>query len=419
MTRCSELEECALWRVLDVTRQMCSPISLDALLEHVVEAALEVLEADRATVFLYDPKTDELCSKVATGEKEIRFPAGVGIAGESAQHRQVINVPDCYADDRFNPDIDKKTGYRTRCLLTIPMIGHDDKLVGVLQVLNKRQGVFEADDEQVATALAAQCAVALQRAMLIEEHVIKQKLERDLALARDIQMRVLPAKLPTAEGYDLAGWSTPADATGGDIYDAAPLDDCRVALLMGDATGHGIGPALSVTQVRAMFRMALRLRAELDAIFSQVNDQLVDDLPGNRFVTAFIGVLDPATHELTYHAGGQGPLLHYHAATGECEWIEASTVPMGIMPALDLDRPAPMKLEPGDVVGLISDGIYEYQNEAGEQFGNQGVAKVITEHQGEPAGQLIQALRYAVAAFSGEAPQLDDMTIVFVKRLGA
>jgi sigma-B regulation protein RsbU (phosphoserine phosphatase) len=264
--------------------------------------------------------------------------------------------------------------------------------------------------------LAAQCAVALQRALLIEEQLVKQKLERDLALARDIQMRVLPTELPQVDGYDLAGWSTPADETGGDIYDAAACGDQCIALLLGDATGHGIGPALSVTQVRAMFRMALRLRASLDEVFTQVNDQLVDDLPGNRFVTAFLGRLSARTHELAYHAGGQGPLLHYHAADDRCQWLEASTLPLGIMEVEDLEAPPPMKLEPGDIVGLISDGIYEYQNEAGTQFGDDGVARVIRDHRTASSEELITALRQAVADFAGEAPQLDDMTILFIKR---
>ncbi|MAE60808.1 MAG: protein phosphatase [Planctomycetaceae bacterium] len=389
------------------------------MLGKVIDAARAVLNADRGTVFLYDAETNELFSTIATGSDEMRFPADVGIAGECAQRRQVINVPDCYADQRFNPEFDRKTGYRTRCLLTVPLIGFDDTLVGVMQIINKLEGVFDATDEQMATALAAQCAVALQRARLIDAYVVKQKLERDLALAREIQSNVLPEKLPDVPGYDLAGWNTPADETGGDIYDGVALDEHRAALLLADATGHGIGPALSVTQFRAMFRISVRLSADLDTAFVQINDQLTEDLPGNRFVTAFVGQLDGRAHQIRYHAGGQGPLLHFHAADQTCTWLEASTLPMGIIAGLTVDpSPDPIDMAPGDIFALISDGIYEYQNAAGEQFDNDRVGQVFKAGHEQTMEALIMSLRAAVAAFAGDAPQNDDMTVVLIKRLG-
>jgi phosphoserine phosphatase len=416
-SRCSDLDQCGLWRVLDVTRAMSAPVDLQLILQQVVDAAREVLDAERGTVFLFDAQRNELYSRVATGEETIRFPATAGLAGEAAQTRKLINVPDCYADPRFNRDIDRKTGYHTRCLLSVPLIGFDDRLVGVLQVLNKRHGVFDVDDEQVAKALAAQCAVALQRAMLIEEHVGKQKLERDLALAREIQMGVLPTRLPEYGGYELAGWSQPADETGGDIYDVVALDDTTVALLLGDATGHGIGPALSVTQMRAMFRMALRLDATLDAMFQQVNEQLVEDLPANRFVTAFLGVLDTVKHRLAYHSGGQGPLLHYHASEGRCQWLNASAVPLGIMVGAPPVRPTDIELKEGDIFAMMSDGIYEYQNTDGRQFGTARVEEVFQEHHAEPLSVLVEALLTAVRQFGGDEPQGDDMTVLMFRRL--
>lgn len=410
-------EQHVLWRILEVTRQLGAPLDLSQLLEQVVEAARDVLKADRGTVFLYDDQTEQLHSTVATGSKEIRFAATAGIAGQCAQTRSVINVPDCYADPRFNQEIDRKTGYRTRCSLTVPLIGYDDSLVGVLQLLNKHgECPFDEADEQLCLALGAQCAVALQRARLIEEHLVKEKLERDLALAREIQSRVLPVEVPQVGGYEIAGWSDPADETGGDIFDIIDLPDDRLALLMGDATGHGIGPALSVTQVRAMVRMANRLEGGLDSIVTHVNNQLADDLPANRFVTAFFGVLHGPEHRVDYHAAGQGPILHYHAAEDRCEWVGASTFPLGIMPDMPLDAPPPLAMAPGDVLGLLSDGIYEYADAQGNQFGEAGVGRVVqAHHHGSMAG-LIERVREAVAAHANGAPQADDMTIVFVRR---
>jgi phosphoserine phosphatase len=405
-----------LWRVLDVTRDLSVPVDLDTMLARVINAAREVLGADRGTVYLFDAASNELVIRVATGIADVRFPADRGIAGQCATSRQVLNIPDCYADARFNPEIDRRTGYRTRCMITVPLVGVDDQLVGVMQLLNKLEGVFDANDERLALALAAQCAVALQRSRLMQERDVKLKLERDLSLARDIQRNILPREMPIIAGYDIGGWSHPADQTGGDIFDAFNMTPTRALLLLCDATGHGIGPALSVTQVRSMFRIAARLDADLDAMYGHVNDQLTEDLADNRFVTCFVGQLDAANHTIQYHAGGQGPLLHYHAATGQCTELEASTFPMGIMPGPPPRRPEPIVLAPGDILAVISDGIFEYFNPANEQFGVNRVIDILKDSPSASMQDLIQRIDAACRDFGRGREQGDDMTMVMVRR---
>jgi phosphoserine phosphatase len=406
----------ALRSVLEVTRKLGAPFDLDTMLTEVVNAARDVLDADRGTVFLYDGNSDELVVRVATKLGSIRIPANKGIVGESAMSRKLINVPDCYADERFNQAIDKETGYRSRCMLTIPLIGFEDTLVGVLQILNKNDGVFDEQDEFVATALAAQAAVVLHRAKLIESMIATERLDREITVARDVQMGTLPKEMPTVEGYGFAGAFSPTDQTGGDLYDLVPLSDDRIFLLMGDATGHGIGPALSATQVRAMLRVALRLGATLDDVFVNVNDQLVEDLPDDRFVTAFFGMLDAHSHTVHFHSAGQGPIMHYHAANQSYDWHEPSTFPLGYMAQNNLGEAVSIKLAPGDILGLISDGIYEYENEVGLQFGQKGIASVIDAMPNGSAEELVPAIMQATRLHGGKAPQADDITIVLVRR---
>lgn len=412
-----ELDNRVLERILDVTRRLAQPLDLTMMLELVIDAGLSVLRADRGTVFLYDHDSDELISTVATGTGELRIPAGRGIVGESARTREVINVPDCYADPRFNRDVDRQTGYRTRCLLTIPLIGYDDLLVGVLQVLNKQDGVFTEIDERIATALAAQCAVALQRSRMLEELVEKERMERELEVARDIQMRILPKEVTSPPGYDLAGWSRPADQTGGDTFDIIAAGEDRIVLLLGDATGHGIGPALSVTQVRSMLRMGVRIGAGLDDAFRHINDQLESDLPSNRFVAAILGYLDTRSHRVVYHAGGQGPILHYRAGSGEWERHDSTTVPMGLLSGLPPRAPRSHDLDPGDILAFLTDGIYEYENAAREQFGEARVQALIGENSNDPMPEVARKIVEAVEAFAAGALQMDDMTILLVRRL--
>jgi phosphoserine phosphatase len=413
----SRLDAEALGEILEVTRDLARPLDVETMLEKVIDAGRKVLDAERGSVFVYDAARDELVTKVATGTGELRLPADRGIVGECARTRSVINVPDCYADPRFNPDIDRQTGYRTRCLMAVPLVGHDDSLEGVLQVLNKKDGIFEAEDERIAKVLGAQCAVALQRMRFLEDLVEKERMERELAVARKIQMRVFPRTMPEVAGYDVSGWSRPADETGGDIFDVIGLPDGRLALLLGDATGHGIGPALSVTQVRAMLRMCVRFRADLDDAIRHINDQLADDLAANRFVTAFLGVLDPPSHRILYHSGGQAPILHFHAASGEAEWLKSSTQPLGIISGLPIGDARALDMAPGDIVALITDGIYEFEDPSQEQFGRDRLGEVIRRHQTDPLSGLIERIVEGTESFARGAPQADDMTILLVRRL--
>jgi sigma-B regulation protein RsbU (phosphoserine phosphatase) len=413
-----QLQAAALNRILDVTRKLAAPFDLDTMLKEVVDAARNILDADRGTVFLYDEAADELFIKVATGMDAIRIPADKGIVGECARTRKLINVPDCYADERFNRAIDKKTGYRTRCMLTIPLIGYEDSLIGVLQILNKNDGTFDDQDEFVAQALAAQAAVVLHRVKMTEAIIASEKLDQEITVARDVQMGTLPKRMPAVSGYDIAGTFTPTDQTGGDLYDFVPVSDRQLFVLMGDATGHGIGPALSATQVRAMLRVALRLGANLDDAFRHINDQLVEDLPDDRFVTAFFGLLDADRHEMKFHSGGQGPIMHYHAATADYSWYEPSTFPLGYINQDDLGAARAVTLEPGDVLGLISDGIYEYENEAGEQFGHLGLRRVVDELHAGSMDELVRNIMGETYSHGGTVPQADDITIVLIRRTG-
>lgn len=416
----SLIDASSLILILDVSRKLAAPCDLTELLELIIKTGREVIGADRGSVFLYDEEAKELYSRVATGEAQIRVSIDKGIAGECARKRQTILVDDCYSDPRFNQEIDRRTGYHTKSLITVPLIGLDDKLVGVLQMLNSKADHFGPDERDVAELLAAQAAVALQRTLLLEERMIKLKLEHDLTIARDIQQNILLRRLPRCPGYSLSVFSKPADDTGGDIYDVIRLEEradmSPMLLLLADAAGHGIGPALSVTQFRAMLRIGLRLSADMDALMHHVNQQLIEDLPNDRFITAFLGILDPTTHQLRFHAAGQGPLLHYRAAEGQVVWRDPSTVPLGMFKDLDLPPTPPLVMAPGDLLVLLTDGFYEYQDAAGQVFGKERVGDLVHRLHARPTSDILGALLAEVRRFAGSAKQIDDLTALLVKR---
>jgi phosphoserine phosphatase len=284
-----------------------------------------------------------------------------------------------------------------------------------MQVLNKTGGVFDGDDEVLARALAAQCAVALQRVRMTEALIEGEKMRQELEMARVVQMSTLPAVMPSLPGYDLYGTSQPASLTGGDTFDLAVLDQ-DLLIVLGDATGHGIGPALSVTQMHAMLRMAFRLGADLETAFLQVNNQLAATLADDRFITAFIGLLDPATHRLRFHSGGQAPILHFQVSSGTCARYSPTSFPLAAMPLTTLRPAIAADLMPGDILVLLSDGICEYYDRHNEPFGENRVEAVLRVHHGRRMSELSGILLDAVQAFAQGAPQEDDITLVLVKR---
>ena len=256
------------------------------------------------------------------------------------------------------------------------------------------------------------------------------KLEHDLQLARQIQENALPKHLPAIEGFDLSAWNRPADETGGDSYDVIGLQDDsdgssaltegeadRAVLLLADATGHGIGPALSVVQLRAMVRMAVRVGADLSGIAEKINQQLHADLPQERFITAWVGLLDGQNNTLTSFSAGQAPLLHYVAAEDTCHVLNSNAIPLGLLPIMKTEIPPPILLEPGDLYAILSDGFFEAKNPSGEEFETDRVIEIIRRYRHESAGEILRQLRLATDLFTAGAPQDDDQTLVIIKRL--
>ncbi|MFW6133640.1 MAG: PP2C family protein-serine/threonine phosphatase [Planctomycetota bacterium] len=410
-----------LRKVLEITRRMAAVVELDELLSLIIERSVELLDAERATLFLHDEAAGELVSRIATGAGEIRFPAERGIAGATLREGRTINIPDAYADERFNPEVDRATGFATRSILSLPLTDQEGRAVGVLQALNRRGGPFTSDDESLGETLAAQAGVSLQRARLIAHYLQKQRMERSMQIAHDIQQGLLPHAAPRIDGFDVAGFSRPADAAGGDTYDWQELPDGRWLFAVADASGHGIGPALVIPETRAMIRAICCAACDVETVLARANELLAADLDG-RFVTCFLGVLDAGcapgaaqAGELTYASAGHGPLLFYTRDRDAFDEVAATGIPLGIAPTAEFAAQRRV-LSPGDLVAVTSDGFFEARAPGGEEFGIRRMCEQLRRDRDRPAAQMIANLRAAVDDFTDGAPQGDDLTAVVIRR---
>ncbi len=396
--------------------RLAAPEAMPELLREIIEVGKVAIVAEAGALWLTDRSAGDLVMVVPSSDEPPRLGPGQGLAGQCAERSEIINVAECRDDQRFLDKPVSVPAFETRSLLCVPILGQDDVTLGVMQWLGAMPGQFDHHDEWIGPALAAEAAIAIQHSYMTDELLRHAILEQEVAVAREIQISTLPDAMPHVPGYDLHGEFLPTDHTGGDLFDLVVLDG-RLFMLLGDATGHGFGPALSATQMQAMLRVAFRLGADLDDAYRQVNNQLAEDLPDDRFITAFIGFLDPQTHIVEFHSGGQGPILHFHAADGRCDWHAPTSFPVGAMEIDDAGRSERLELAPGDILALISDGIYEYTAADGSQFGEQRVGDVIREHQSLPMAELSQKLVDAAFRFGGDAPQADDITLVLARRL--
>ncbi len=253
---------------------------------------------------------------------------------------------------------------------------------------------------------------------LAAEEATRQKFEHDLSIARDIQRGLLPVHQPKLPGYDLAGWSKPADQTGGDYYDWQTLPGGNTAITLADVTGHGIGPALVTAVCRAYARASFPNGDDVGRVLDQINDLLCDDLQSKRFVTFVVALLDPQTHSVRLLSAGHGPLFFYRAAEDRVESFIAHDIPFGLAPEIGYGPPSTLDMHPGDALVLITDGFFEWPNPQGEQFGIERVEDAVRSAANRPAAELIQHLYREVTQFIQGSSQPDDLTAVVLKRQG-
>ena len=264
----------------------------------------------------------------------------------------------------------------------------------------------------VAGRIRIHVAAALREAELKGE---LDQVNHDLDIARSIQQDLLPEHSPTLENFDVAGWNEPADQTGGDYFDWQSLPGGRLAISLGDATGHGIGPALVSALCRAYARASLVVDDEHHQVLDRLNCLLADDLSANRFVTFALILLDPTTSEVEVLSAGHGPILWYKHATHELENLEAQGIPLGMIAGVSYEKALVRRLAPNDMIVVVTDGFYEWENPDGEEFGLHRLESDILQSHDCSAEEVISRLRFSVEDFCKGTEQKDDLTAVVLK----
>lgn len=406
-------------RLLEITLELAQTQDLDLILKIVTEGACIAHNCERASLFLYDETTADLHTQTVTELEiaEIRRKIGESIVGWVAEQSTLANISAPREDERWDSSIDLRTGFFTRNILAAPILSvHDGKLLGVLQLLNRRDGDFDEYDEELISAFASHAGTALERQLLLDEVREKHQLELELNIGREIQTHFLPKSLPSIPGYELAVWWEPAEAVSGDYYDFIRLPDNRLGLIVADVSGHGVGPSMIMASFRAMLRVLTRTQSRPSQLLNQLAATIYPDLIDGRFITAILVAICPATHKVHFANSAHAPAYYLNRRTGEVRSLETTGMPIGAVPDLKITSGTSLQMEPGDLLFLATDGMIELRNQQGEMFGTDRLKELLLQNIHLPADQIQRNLRQKVLDFHPFEHPPDDITMVILER---
>jgi len=399
----------------EIARELSSILNLDELLGRIADLVRRLIDYQMFSILLLDSTGQKLQHRFSLRFNESihlkhEIPLGRGLVGIAAESKQAVLVPDVSKDPRYilaNPE--------TRSELAVPLI-YKNKVIGVLDLEHTRRGFFTDDHQRTMMTLAAQIAIAIENARLYEEiERQERRLERDLSLARELQMRLLPQSPPKLEHLDVAAKFVPARTIGGDLYDFIPYSMSRLGIVIGDVSGKGAPAAIYAALVSGILRSHAPIEPAPGEMLSAVNLSLAERRIEAQFVSLIYALWDDAHRTLTVSNSGLPRPIYVH--NGKEQVIEATGLPLGLFDEADYDE-LEFRMKPGDLFVFFSDGILDARNRKGEMFGRTRVERIVADLADEPAERLVAKIFQAVAEHSAGTETFDDQTVVAIRVKG-
>lgn len=405
----------------EITRELNSSLELDTVLENIMDRVIEVTGAERGFLMLRNEISGELEFRVARGLDRSdlsspEFQVSTSILRKVEQTREPLLTDNAQFDDRFTRG-ESIMILGLRSILCVP-ISIKRRFIGLVYVDNRlHAGLFNEGHRDLLAAFASQAAIAIDNARLYEVAVEKGRMEKELQMAKEIQRGWLPQNLPDIPGYELAGDWRSAREVAGDFYDCFELRDGDWGLVIADVSDKGAPAALFMAVSRSLIRSAALMHDDPAAALRQTNLNILNDTESGMFVTVYYTILHPGGRITGLNAGHNLPLL-VRASDGSHEFLPRGGRPLGWFEELPV-APVTYQLQPGDVLVYYTDGLTEAENTAGEAYGEQRLAEVVTAVADHPADVILRAITASALKFMGSAPPFDDMTLFVVRYTGS
>ena len=400
----------------DITQKIFEKKPLKNLLDEIIFASKQLLHAEASSLLLYDKEDKQLRFHTVAGEKAKVIKSqsiglGVGISGWVAKNKKSIIIDDCYKDSRFNKEFDLKSGFRTRNMICVPMV-RKKELIGVIQTMNKRDGKkFTAEDLKLFEALAAQCAVAIDNARLIELEIKSAEIKYELNTARNIQMKLIPQSVPSFDDLEISVKLVPAKEVGGDYFNVIRINKNETLFMIADVTGKSVPAALIVSTVYSFLQTYLILTANnfnLTQFVASFNKFLIASTGMDKFVTAWFGLFDHSTKIIKSINAGHNPIYYLKNNTDQLENLTTGGLMLG-----SIDFPyesEELPLAENDLIVFYTDGIPEAMNSRGEEFGEKNFEDILLLNRNLNVSDFSDLVFSEIKKYRGKTEQSDDIT---------
>ena len=403
----------------EISREITSILDLDDLLERIGLLLKRVIDFQMFTILLWNERTAQFEHRFSSryGERITRersIPLGQGLIGIAAQQREPVLAADVRKDPRYiaeNPE--------TRSELSVPLLSKGE-VIGVLDLEHTRVNYYNEDHQRTLSTLAAQVAISITNARLYQRiHEEEQRMERDLEMARKVQLRLMPTRPPKLEHAEIAARFLAARSIGGDLYDFLDYGPGRIALAIGDVSGKAAPAALYAALVSGILRSLAPQHLSPAAMLAALNDQLQERKLDSQYVTMLMAVWDDSNQTLQIaNAGSVQPLFVSanpsvaHAAP--VRTIKAEGFPLGLFADAEYEE-FTLSTRPGDLIVFFSDGIVDAENAEGDMFGNERLEAVLKEDFHPSAAATVEAILNSVGTFQSGTEHFDDETVVVLR----
>jgi len=407
--------EAKLKAVLEISNGLAGTVDLTALLPKILDSLFNVfMYADRGCILLKDEETGEMVPRAMRHRREdedstVRLSRT--IVNKVLSEKSGILSADATSDEAFSGS-ESIADLKIRSMMCVPLLGLDDEVLGILSIDSQSAlGQFTNDDLDILMTVAGQAALSYESARLAQAYAEKQKQDADMELAKDVQRALLPEEMPAVEGYQFFASYDSARAVGGDLYDCFELPDGKICLSFGDVSGKGVPGALIMTRMGSCVQSTIRHVHDVVEAICNINDHMCSSGAGDRFVTYVLAMVDTKNHEVVLsNAGHMPPIIRRADGTIEQFDKELSGTAIGMFDEYPYEAQT-RKLEPGDVILMMTDGVDEAMNPEGELYGIERVLEFVKNGpaEAEPMGKgLLEDVRRHARGY----PQSDDITIM-------
>ena len=396
----------------EISAELTSILDLDPLLARIGQLLRRLIDYQMFSIMLLDSKGETLITRYAwrfgyAHAPMRRIPITTGLVGAAVREWRPVNVPDVRKDSRYLP-----MNPETRSELIVPLF-HKGRIIGVLDLEHTRAGFFNEEHERTLTTMAAQVAIAIENARLYQAvRRQERQLERDIAMAREVQLRLLPPKAPKHEHADLAVRFLPARTIGGDLYDFVDYGPGQTAIVLGDVSGKAAPAALFAALVSGIMRAAATQHPGPAQMLTLLNDALQERKLESQYVVLLFVLWNDENR--TLQIANSGAVQPIFCRGGQSMTVRAEGFPLGLFPDVTYEE-FNLSTQPGDAVVFVSDGILDAENDSGEMYGDERLSSLLCSQRDRPAAEIAEAILGDVTRFQGGRDRFDDETIIVLR----